>query len=107
MSGYANRIVRREYPELGEKVFIEYRNPKTVAADILAPSDSNNLTNRQVLYQISANLLRNWCVYDGTSDDDEPPMLEAPATPEMVGRMPFAIVRDLMDDITEAIQGPR
>lgn len=107
MSGYADRIVRREYPDLGEKVFVEYRNPKTVSADILLPADSNNLTHRQVMYLIISKLLRNWFVYDGSSDDDEPQQLDAPVTPEMVGKMPFVIVRELMEDITEAIQGPR
>jgi hypothetical protein len=107
MSGYADRIIRREYPELGEKIFVEYRNPKTVSADMLAPNDSNNLTHRQVSYLVIAKLLRNWFVYDASSDDDEPPQLDAPATPEMVGLMPFVIVRDVMDDIAEAMQGPR
>lgn len=105
--GYANRTVRIEYPELGDKVFIEFRNPRTASADQLTAGDSNNLTQRQAGYVIIANLLRNWCVYDAEVDSDDAPELEGPATPEMVAKMPAVIVKDLMDAVLGALEGPR
>lgn len=107
MPGYTNRIIRVEYPDLGDGVFVEYRNPRTAAADQLSSDDNNNMSNRKISYVIIAKLLRNWHVYDATVDDDDAPELEGPATPEMVAKMPGVIVRDLMDSITEALAGPR
>jgi hypothetical protein len=107
MSGYSNRIVRKDYPQLGEKVFVEFRNPATASADMLWPDANSNLTQRESGYLTISRLLRNWCLYDATSDDEEPPELEGPATPEMVAKMPFIIVRDLTEAISQAVAGPR
>lgn len=107
MSGYANRIIRTEYPDLGEKVYVEYRNPRTASSELLSPEGNGNLTQRQTSYLTIANLLRNWHVYDATVDDDEPPELTGPATPEMVARMPFVIVNDILGAVAAALKGPR
>lgn len=107
MSGYTNRLIRTEYPDLGEKVFVEYRNPRTAAADDLSPDDNSNLSPRQTSYRTIARLLRNWCVYDATVDDDDAPELQGPATAEMVAKMPLVIVNDIMTAISGALSGPR
>jgi len=107
MSGYANRIIRIEYPDLGDKVFVEYRNPRTAPSADLSPDDNNNLTQRQSSFLVISRLLRSWCVYDATVDDDDPPELTGPATPEMVSKMPFVIVNDILGAVAAALQGPR
>lgn len=107
MSGYTNRIIRTEYPDLGDKVYVEYRNPRTASSGDLSPDDNTNLSQRQASFAIIARLMRNWCVYDATVDDDDPPELDGPATPEMVAKMPFVITNDILSAVAAALRGPR
>lgn len=107
MPGYLDRLIRTEYPDLGEKVYVEYRNPRTAAASVLYSDSNNNLTARELSYQTISRLLRTWCVYDATVDEDDAPELEGPATPEMVSKMPLVIINDIMTNVNGALAGPR
>lgn len=106
MTGYTNILIKREYPDLGENVYVEYRNPKTAAADTLSSDEMGNVSQKQINYSIIAKLLRHWHVYDATVDENAA-LLEGPADAAMVARMPGVIVRDILSDIAEALVGPR
>ena len=107
MTGYTDLIVRRDYPKLGEEVFVEYRNPMTAPADMLSADEVGTGSQRTVNYTVIAKLLRRWHIPDATVEEGDVPLLEGPATADMVGRIPGVIVRDIMTDVAEALTGPR
>jgi hypothetical protein len=100
MSGYANRFLRKEFPDLGEGVFIEIRNPKVQAPSGLRSDNSDEL---EATYEISAKLIKDWLAYDATSDADDQPILPSPATAESVSKLPFAILSWISEQINAAV----
>jgi hypothetical protein len=120
MPGYANRIVTIHFPELSEPpddVHVVMRNPKTVPAGELrssagdvptgpdgTPADDDKAESAG--YAVLAKLIIGWHVYDGTSTEDDQPLLGLPATPESVGKLPMEILTRLTEELAKVNPQP-
>lgn len=112
MSGYDNRFKRIDFPDLGEDVYVTIRNPKTLPPSKLKPEGirldaSGNPLNEDeaesAMYAVLATLVRDWRVYDASSDADDQPLLELPATANSVGRLPLAIINKIANELAAAV----
>jgi hypothetical protein len=104
MAGYLNRVIPLEFPELGGVdedgnaiVWVKIRNPRTMPMDHLAPDVQGG--DQALARQIAANLIRDWHVWDATSDEDEPPLLGLPATPELVAKLPMEVAARISEEV--------
>lgn len=111
MPGYDNRFKRIDFADLGEGVFVTIRNPKTVPPSMLRPegisldAGGNPVNEEQAehaMYKVLANLVRDWHVYDATSDDDEQPVLGLPATASSVEKLPLEIINRIAAELSAA-----
>lgn len=111
MPGYDNRFVTLKFPALGEGVFVTIRNPRVMPASMLRPEDIAMDANGQPVYPeeaeratnvMVAKLVRDWHVYDATSDEDEQPVLDLPATPESVAKLPLSIYLAIAEEVGKA-----
>lgn len=112
MPGYDNRFKRIDFPELGDDVYVTIRNPKTMAPSKLRPEGikldaQGNPVNEDeaeiAMYGVMAALVRDWRVYDATSDEDDQPLLELPATVESIGKLPLEILKRLSSELGAAV----
>jgi hypothetical protein len=119
MPGYANRVVTIHFPELSEPeddVHVVMRNPKTVPAGELRSSAGDVATGEDgqptdaaaegAGYAVMAKLIIGWHVYDGTSTEDDQPLLPLPATPESVGKLPMEILTRLSEELAKVNPQP-
>lgn len=112
MPGYDNRFKRIDFPELGEDVFITIRNPKTLPPSMMRPegirvdaagNPVDEEETERAMYAVIAKLVRDWHVYDASSDEDEQPLLTLPATADKIGQLPLVILKALGNEIQVAI----
>jgi hypothetical protein len=120
MPGYANRLVYRDYPNLGDDIRVIMRNPKLMTTDELSGDnvEINPVTGLPVdmqaakwsMYGTVAKLIVGWTVFDATApmvDEDlteiDQPALPMPATAENVAKLPSAILGDLVNVVKEAL----
>lgn len=124
MTGFRNRIVTLQFPDLtdeGEPVLhVVLRNPQTVPPTDLVPDDIavgpdgapvDQALAAQRSREIIARLIIGWRMYDATefgydpetglATDQQP--LPLPATPELVDRLPMAVIREINRTIKEAV----
>jgi hypothetical protein len=117
MGRYANSTVRLDFPDLSEDddpIYVVIRNPKTVPADVLMPADvpegpdgkPESSAAIAASYEVMAKLVVDWHVYDGTAEDDSPP-LPLPATPEHLKTLPFDIVQRIASEMGQVLTAPR
>lgn len=114
--GYGKQTVRFDFPDLSEDVadpiFVQMLNPRLVSQDMLTgtvevevvdgkPIDKQAAT--QNAYEVIAGLVRAWHVYDPADESEDPPRFPVPATADMVGKLPMAILTRLMTAINEAV----
>lgn len=114
MAGYANRTIRLEYPELSDAddlVFVVLRNPKTLPLERLMPpdvaqNDDGTLVDLKAgtsaMNDMFAGLIKEWHVYDGTSDADDQPLLGPPSR-DTVSKLPTEIWTDISKQVTAAV----
>lgn len=124
MTGFRNRIVTLQFPDLTDEnepvLHVVLRNPQTVPPSDLTPDDLALGPDGQPLdkalaalrsREIIARLIIGWRMYDATdfgydpetglATDQQP--LPLPATPELVDRLPMAVIRRINDVVTEAV----
>ncbi len=118
MAGFANRTIHLEFPELSEDwevdpIWVVIRNPRTQSSDFMQPRDvplgpdGRPLVAAdavKAMYDTISKLIIKWRMYDSTDDtiDDDgvagdqrqlPQVsLAAPATPDMVRRLPTSVI---------------
>lgn len=124
MAGYANRVVRIEFPDLTENgqplLFISIKNPRVlppeelIAEDVTVdetgrPTDPKLAAQRS--REILARLIVGWRMYDATdfkvdAETGEPldqSPLPMPATPELVAKLPSKALIELNQELTAAV----
>lgn len=80
-----HRKLRKDFPTLGDDVWVEMRNPRMLPMDRLQPQvvirtlpdgslDPEHA--REVGCQVAAGLVTAWHVFDATDDSDDPRWLE-------------------------------
>ena len=124
MPGYANRVVTIHFPELSEPeddVHVVMRNPKTVPAGELRSSAGDfaaaeaaegagfavsDEKAEHAGYAVLAKLIIGWHAYDGTSAEDDQPLLGLPATPELVAKLPMEILTRLSEELAKVNPQP-
>jgi hypothetical protein len=118
MGRYANSSIRLDFPDLSDgddQIYVTIRNPKTVPADTLMPKADVPLGPDgkpestgaiRASYEVMAGLVIDWHVYDGTLDEDAPP-LELPAKADDFAKLPFEIVQRLADELGQVLTVPR
>lgn len=112
MPGYANRFITIQFPQLGDDLWVTIRNPKTLAPDTLRPADipvdaaGNPLNPAQAeteMYRVLSSLVKDWHVYDATSDADDQPVLELPATPDLIRKLPVEIINRIAEELAGGV----
>lgn len=127
MTGFRNRILTLQFPDLTDEgdpvLHVVLRNPQTVPPTDLVPDDiavgpDGVPIDRELAAQrsreIIARLIIGWRMFDATdfgydpetglATDQQP--LPLPATPELVDRLPMAVIRRINEVITEAVNPP-
>jgi hypothetical protein len=121
--GYAQRITRismNEFRLEGQpELWVEMRNP-----GLMAPNSIDEITDglkgmkmgddgepvssgdTKVILETMGKMLRRWCMWDATSDEDEPPMLPETVTLEMLGKAPLGVLAALGKAFKE-LQNPQ
>jgi hypothetical protein len=127
MAGYAARLLHITFPELSEDpnadpIYVGMRNPKVMPMDQIQPSGEEVTVGpdgqvvppksaKDSMYEIIAKLVVSWRVYDATHMELDPtsgqptdqPLLPLPATPDLVRRLPGAIVNRLAEEVVGAL----
>jgi len=121
MAGYANRVIKKSFPELaedGDYIEVIIRNPKTVPLPRLMPPEAEALVGEDgagvasastvqklgAMDGVLAGLVIGWHVYDATSDDeDDQPLLPLPATADSVAKLPSVIKSWMVDEVGKAM----
>jgi hypothetical protein len=118
MGRYANSHVRLDFPDLSEEgdlIYVTIRNPKTVPSQVLMPDevpegeDGKPLSSEAAIaasYAVMARIITDWHVYDGTAEEDSPP-LPLPATVDHLKTLPFAILQRLSNEIGAVVTAPQ
>ncbi len=118
MAGYADRLLRIEFPDLtcdGDPVvFIAVRNPRIVPMSVLQgdtevavdpttgmPTDPK--AAEAAMLSTMSVLIKDWLVFDGMDEADDPAPLPLPATPDLVAKLPAEIITRLSKEIGEAV----
>lgn len=116
--GYANRTIKIDFPDLTEQddtgaflddlIFVTIRNPRTVPLDGLVPDEADGEdVRREAVYKILANLIVDWHVYDGTSDDPADPPMPKEFTTDAIAKLPMEILNKLSEEIGRVTPTPR
>ena len=109
--GYDNRFKRIDFPDLGEGVYVTIRNPKTMPPSMLRPegisldaqgNPTNEADAEQAMYKVLATLVRDWYVFDASSDEDDQPRLGLPATAESIQCLPLEIINKIAAELALA-----
>lgn len=117
--GYGKQTIQFDFPDLSaseapeDLIFVRILNPKLVSQDMLTSSieietdgDGKPLDKKAATrnaHEVIAGLVKAWHVYDPQDESEDPPRFPTPATPEMVSKLPMAIVVPLMTAINEAV----
>lgn len=117
--GYANRLIRIDFPDLSEAddlIYVTIRNPKTLPVDKLQPTtlDVDPTTGQPVdqkaalaaTYEVIAGIVQAWNVYDANDDAATVP-LGLPATPALVACLPMEIINEIGSRIGQAVTPPQ
>ena len=120
--GYARRIVRVPLPQLHlegmAEPWIEMRNPGLMSTEALeqigkglqgirvAEGEEPTAEDEGVIYETVAQLLRRWCMWDGSSVEDTPSMLPEIPTAALLRRVPLVVVRQIVRAFQE-LQDPQ
>lgn len=128
MSGYTNRVILLQFPDLGDRVSVLLRNPRLLPPSELTPEDVQVDANGQPLdpqaanvamYKVMANLIVAWHVYDASAAgaaasidldadnlDEQLQALEGAdqvrlidITPENVAKLPMSIINRIGEEI--------
>ncbi|RLU81132.1 hypothetical protein CTZ27_33375 [Streptomyces griseocarneus] len=128
MSGYTNRVILLEFPDLGDRVSVLLRNPRLLPPGEITPDDvalgpdgqpTDPQAAQQAMYKVIANIIAAWHVYDASSTgqavhvnldaddlDAQLAALEAAEqvrltdiTPENVARLPMAIINRIGEEL--------
>lgn len=111
MPGYDNRFKTISFDDLGPGLWVTIRNPKTMPPARLRPNDipvdgnGNPLNPEQAefeMYRVLATLVKDWHLYDATSDDDDQPVLPLPATAELVACLPLGVINKMAEELAAA-----
>lgn len=127
MTGYANRVITLDFPDLSEDpdnepVRVVIRNPRLEPPESLIIDDDMEMTPdgrpadmqkaMQTTYKVIARLVMWWRAYDATAPleiNEETgevtsgqERLPSPATPELVAKLPTAIINRIGEEIREA-----
>ena len=80
MSGYTNRVILLQFPELGDKVSVLLRNPRLLPPSEITPEDvavddkgqplDAQAANR-AMYKVMSRLIVAWHVYDASTASSE------------------------------------
>lgn len=112
MPGYADRFKTIQFPDLGDDLWITIRNPKTLPPSSMRPGqiatdmNGNPLDNEQAeaqMYGVLATLVKDWHVYDATSEEEDQPVLDLPATAESIAKLPLGIINRIAEELEAAI----
>lgn len=127
MSGYSNRIIHISFPELSDDpddpIWVSVRNPRLMAPQELQPREVpvdadgkpvDEALAKVAMYELYAKLIVGWRVYDATKIAVDPETgqeldmerLPSPATPDLVERLPMAIINRLATELKEALNPP-
>lgn len=110
--GYADRTVTLYFQDLGPEIYVTLRNPKTMSPTALRPRDipldANGVPVNQeeaeaAMYEMLAALVKDWCVYDATSDAEDQPRLTLPATSDLIRKLPMSIITGITEKLAEAV----
>lgn len=113
MAGYKNRTVTLEFPDLaedGDRIYVALRNPRMVPVTVLRTRQVARDANGEALdpadeqlavFEVYADLIVDWHVYDATSIDEDQPPLPLPATAELVGKLPLEIQERISEEVNE------
>jgi hypothetical protein len=125
MAGYAQRLIRLDFPELSEDpetdpIFVTIRNPKLMPLQEMQDDDAREVDDdgnpvpekaTAGMMRIISRLIAVWRVYDATHLQVNPttgevmdqPLLPLPATPDLVAKLPAAIINRIGDELTGAV----
>jgi hypothetical protein len=113
LAGYKNRTVTLEFPDLaedGDRIYVALRNPRMVPVTVLRTRQVARDANGEALdpadeqlavFEVYADLIVDWHVYDATSIDEDQPPLPLPATAELVGKLPLEIQERISEEVNE------
>jgi hypothetical protein len=120
--GYAQRIVRIPLPQfhLAEvpAPWVEMRNPGLMAQEALeeighgltgvtiGPDGQPSEADSELVLATMARLLRRWCMWDASSEDDVPPLLPETVTVESLRKAPLGVFRAIGAAFVE-LQNPQ
>jgi hypothetical protein len=120
--GYAQRIVRVPMPQFQleglPEPWVEMRNPGLMATSSLDEMGNGlrgikvgedgepTAGDTQVVLATMVRLLRRWCMWDATSEEDVPPLLPETITADMVQRAPLGVIKAIGAAFME-LQDPR
>ena len=111
--GYAQRITRLPLPELAlpglPEPWMEIRNPGLLSQSTIeelgqglrgvTTGDDGQPTGEvdsQLIIATMAKLLRRWCMWDATSDEDVPPLLPETITLEDLNKAPLVALKSIV-----------
>lgn len=121
MPGYLNRFIDIDLSdEYGEGCYVRIHNPKVVPQSMIEGSrkvengpDGKPLPEyldaaRENSDEILCKMIKDWHVYDASAiDADEQPLLELPATPEQLAKLPVGIKMKVAQTFSEAMPSPK
>jgi hypothetical protein len=120
MAGYANRVVTLPFPELSDDqetdpIRVTIRNPRLMPPDELRMKGDIDENDEDAVmaatYEMMAKLIIGWRVYDASAPVEldetgevtgDQPMLDMPATPEKVAKLPLEIINRIGAELKEA-----
>ena len=96
MSGYRDRTLRLDFPELADDCYVVIRNPLLVADD---PDEWADLSGADRLRKRLARVVVSWNVWD--AEQDEVTVLPLPTLddPSPLDRIPVVILRRMIEEV--------
>lgn len=120
--GYAQRVTRIPLPQFAleglPEPWVEIRNPGLMAPEILeeigkglsgVKPDADgepSVDDEQLVWTTMIRLMRGWCMWDATSEDDVPPLLDSKVTVGLLRKAPMGVIKALMKAFQE-LQNPQ
>jgi hypothetical protein len=110
MAGYKDRVVTLEFDEDedGGRIYVALRNPRKVPATELqvrqvardaAGNAIDPLEEAAAVFELYAKLIVGWRAYDATTEAEDQPLLDSPATPELVAKLPSEIQEKIAEEV--------
>jgi len=110
----ARRLLRQDFPQLGDDVWVEMKNPLLLPIDCLRPQveprrlPDGSLDMQHVAemgYALTARLITAWSVYDATDESDDPARL-VEVNPENLQKIPAPVEVWIAARMSEATRPP-